>query len=183
MSDERKPKIKIATTSLAGCFGCHMSLLDIDEKIIDLVELVEFDRSPFTDIKQVSDCDLGIIEGAVANAENVEVLKEFRQHCKTLVAVGACALNGGIPAMRNQFTLEECLAESYVNGMGLDKPCIPDDPELPMLLDKVYPVQQVVKIDYVLPGCPPPAEQIWSLLIALIEGREPEILPGDIRYD
>jgi len=176
-------KIKIATVSLAGCFGCHMSILDIDEKIIDLVELVEFDRSPLTDIKQVSECDIGIIEGAVANAENVEVLKDFRKQCKTLVAMGACALSGGIPAMRNHFTLEQCLRESYVNGTGLENSCIPDDVELPMLLNKVYPVHQVVKVDYVMPGCPPPADMIWNLLTALLEGRKPEFSAEDIRYD
>lgn len=176
-------KIRIATTSLAGCFGCHLSILDIDEKFIDLVQLVEFDRSPLTDIKQVSDCDIGIIEGAVANSENVEVLQEFRRQCKILIAIGACALNGGIPAMRNHFSLEECLKESYIDGLGLDNPKIPDDPELPMILNKVHPVQDVVKIDYVLPGCPPTAEMIWELLTALIEGREPNYTPQEIRYD
>jgi NAD-reducing hydrogenase small subunit len=176
-------KIKVATTSLAGCFGCHMSILDIDEKLIDLVELVEFDRSPINDIKQVGECDLGIIEGAVANSENVEVLREFRRQCKVLVAIGACALNGGIPAMRNHFSLAECLQESYVNGIGLDKPKIPTDPELPGLLNKVHPVQEVVKVDYSLPGCPPTAESIWELLTALLEGRQPQLGPEIIRYD
>ena len=100
-------KIKVATASLAGCFGCHMSLLDIDERIFELVELVEFDRTPLNDIKEIGECELGIIEGGVANADNVEVLRDFRKHCKTLVAMGACAVNGGIPAMRNQFELRD----------------------------------------------------------------------------
>ncbi len=176
-------KVKIATTSLAGCFGCHMSVLDIDEKLIDLIELVEFDRTPLTDNKQISDCDLGIIEGAVANSENVEVLRDFRQHCKTLVAIGACAVNGGIPAMRNHYSLQECIEESYVNGIGLDKARIPSDPELPGLLNKVHPVQEVVKIDYALPGCPPTAESIWELLTAVLQGREPDLNQEIIRYD
>lgn len=180
---ERRDKIRIATTGLAGCFGCHMSLLDIDEKIIDLVEVVEFNRSPLTDIKQVTDCDIGIIEGAVANSENVEVLREFRKNCKTIVAIGACALNGGIPAMRNHYTLEECLKESYVNGMGLDNALIPDDPELPRILNRVHPVQDVIKVDYMLPGCPPTADMIWDALSALIEGREPEFALEEVRYD
>ena len=94
-------KLKVATTSLAGCFGCHMSLLDIDERVIDLVKLVEFDRSPINDIKHCGPCDIGIIEGAVCNAENVHVLREFRANCKVLIACGACAVNGGLPAMRN----------------------------------------------------------------------------------
>ena len=82
-------KLKLATTSLAGCFGCHMSLLDIDERILTLIERVEFDRSPLTDIKTVGRCDLGLIEGGVCNAENVEVLRACRRQCKVLVAVGA----------------------------------------------------------------------------------------------
>ncbi|HQY46489.1 MAG TPA: NADP oxidoreductase, partial [Usitatibacteraceae bacterium] len=80
-------KLRVATTSLAGCFGCHMSILDIDERLFALVEKVEFDRSPLTDIKVVGECDVGIIEGGVCNAENVEVLREFRRRCKVLVAL------------------------------------------------------------------------------------------------
>ncbi len=132
-------KLRVATTSLAGCFGCHMSVLDIDERILDLVELVEFDRTPLTDIKQIGACDLGIIEGGVANAENVEVLREFRKHCKVLVAMGACAVNGGIPAMRNAFDLGDCLRESYVDGVGVHNPGVPNDPEIPLLLNQVHP--------------------------------------------
>jgi len=176
-------KLKVATASLAGCFGCHMSLLDIDERILDLVELVEFDRTPLTDIKEIGACDLGIIEGGVANAENLEVLREFREHCKILVAMGACALNGGIPAMRNQFALRECLEESYVRGPGLHNPGIPNDTEIPLLLDKVHPVHEVVKIDYFLPGCPPSADIIWTFLTALMEGKPIEFSYTQIHYD
>ena len=89
-----KPKIKIATTSLAGCFGCHMSFLDIDERLFTLLEHIEFDRSPLTDIKTISpDCDIGLIEGGLCNAENVHVLREFRKNCKVLIAIGACAIS------------------------------------------------------------------------------------------
>ena len=94
-------KLKVATTSLAGCFGCHMSFLDIDERILQLAEVAEFDRSPITDIKTCSeDVDIGLIEGGVCNSENVHVLREFRANCKVLIAVGACAVNGGLPAQR-----------------------------------------------------------------------------------
>lgn len=176
-------KIKVATASLCGCFGCHMSVLDIDERILELVEVVEFDRSPITDIKQVGPCDLGIIEGGVANAENVEVLLEFRRQCKTLVAMGACAINGGVPAMRNAFELEDCLKEAYVDGVGVHNPGIPKDPEIPLLLNKVHPIHEVVKVDYFLPGCPPTGDTIWTFLSELIAGKPISFPYTQIHYD
>jgi NAD-reducing hydrogenase small subunit len=176
-------KIRVATTSLCGCFGCHMSFLDIDERILQLVELVTFDRSPITDIKVIGECDLGLIEGGVANAENVEVLREFRRHCKTLVAVGACAVNGGIPAMRNRLTVKECLDEAYVSGVGVYNPGIPNDPEIPLLLNQVHPIHEVVKVDYFLPGCPPSADAIWTFLTELLSGQPIAFPYTQIRYD
>ena len=166
-------KFKVATCSLAGCFGCHMSFLDIDERIVPLIERVEFDRSPLTDVKHCSESvDIGLIEGGLCNVENVEVLREFRRHCKYVVAVGSCAITGGVPALRNKFTLEECLKEAYIDGIGVTTPKIPNDPEIPLLLNKVRPIHEVVKVDYVLPGCPPPGDAFWEFLMALVEGRE-----------
>jgi NAD-reducing hydrogenase small subunit len=176
-------KIKIATTSLAGCFGCHMSILDIDERILDLIKLVEFERSPINDIKTLARADIGIIEGGVANSENVETLKLFRERCTTLVSFGACAVTGGIPAMRNQFTLSACLEESYLDGIGIENPMIPDDPEIPLLLNKVHPIHEIVKVDYFLPGCPPGADTIWTFLTELIEGKPVSFPYGQIHYD
>ena len=176
-------KLTLATCSLAGCFGCHMSFLDIDERLVELVERVQFDRTPLTDIKRIGNCDIGMIEGGVANAENVSVLREFRAHCKLLVAVGACAISGGIPALRNQFTLQECLEESYVNGIGVEQPQIPDDLEIPLLLNKVHPIHEVVKVDYFLPGCPPSADALWTFLNELIEGKPIELAYEQIHYD
>ena len=178
-----EPKVKIATCSLAGCFGCHMSLLDLDERLFELAERVELDRSPLTDIKELSDCDLGLIEGGVCNAENVHVLMEFRARCKILVAIGACALNGGVPALRNQYDLKDCLEESYLRGIGLVNPQIPSDPEIPLLLNQVHPLHEVVKIDYFLPGCPPSADAIWTFVNQLLSG-QPLALPyTQIHYD
>jgi len=176
-------KLKIATCSLAGCFGCHMSLLDLDERLFDLAERVELDRSPLTDIKELGECDVGLIEGGVCNAENVHVLMEFRARCKILVAIGACALNGGIPAMRNQFDLKECLEESYVRGIGLVNAQIPNDPEIPLLLNKVHPLHEVVKIDYFLPGCPPSADTIWTFINELLSGQPIALSYTQIHYD
>ncbi|QQS50188.1 MAG: NADP oxidoreductase [Bacteroidota bacterium] len=178
----------VATTSLAGCFGCHMSLLDIDERILDLIQLVEFDKSPIDDIKKFSRrCDIGLIEGGCCNSENVHVLKDFRENCKILVSVGECAIMGGLPAMRNGIPLRECLEEAYLNGVTVrqsnEARIIPNDAELPILLDKVYPCHEVVKIDYHLPGCPPRADLIWEALIALVTGDAMKMPYDVIKYD
>ena len=176
-------KLRVATTSLAGCFGCHMSFLDIDERLFELIERIEFDRSPFTDIKTCGPCDIGFIEGGLCNAENVHVLREFREHCRILVAVGACAITGGLPAQRNHLDLQQCLQEVYETEVSLAKGGIPNDPELPLPLDKVHPLHEVVKIDYFLPGCPPSADAIWKFLNDLIAGQTPRLRGGLLHYD
>jgi NAD-reducing hydrogenase small subunit len=177
-------KFKVATVSLAGCFGCHMSFLDIDERLFELLEQIEFDRSPLTDIKEVGHCDIGLIEGGLCNAENVMVLREFRARCKTLVAVGACAINGGLPAQRNHLDLGAMLADVYRSRPGLAVGSgIPNDPELPLPLNKVHPIHEVVHVDYSLPGCPPSADAFWGFLTDLLAGRTPHLGHGLIRYD
>ena len=177
-------KVKVATCSLAGCFGCHMSLLDIDEKLLDLLELVEFDRSPINDIKTIcAPVDVGLIEGGVCNVENVHTLREFRRMCKVLVAVGECANTGGVPSMRNGIPLKRCLEESFVRGQGTENAHIPDDPELPLLLNRVRPLHHIVKIHHFLPGCPPSADAFWHFLTELLAGRNPALPSALIRFD
>ncbi|HQR23770.1 MAG TPA: NADP oxidoreductase [Steroidobacteraceae bacterium] len=178
-----KPKLRVATTSLAGCFGCHMSFLDIDERLFELLEHVEFDRSPLTDIKHCGPCDIGIVEGGLCNAENVQVLREFRANCKVLVAIGACAVTGGLPAQRNHLDLGQCLQEVYVTEPSVGLGRVPNDPELPLPLDKVHPLHEVVKVDYFIPGCPPSGDAIWKFLMDLVEGRTPKLGHGLISYD
>jgi NAD-reducing hydrogenase small subunit len=177
-------KARIATVSLAGCFGCHMSLLDIDERLWALVQRVEFDRSPLTDLKHCGACDIGLVEGGLCNAENVHVLREFRAHCKVLVAVGACAINGGLPAQRNSMDIGRILNHVYCERTGLAAGSrVPDDPELPLPLARVHPIHEVVHVDHFLPGCPPSADAIWAFLCALLDGRTPLPAHGAIRYD
>lgn len=174
-------KPKVATTSLAGCFGCHMSLLDIDDRILQLIELVDFDKSPVDDIKKFTGrCLVGLIEGGCCNEENVRVLQDFRKHCDVLISVGDCATMGGLPAMRNMIPLKECYEEAYVNGPTVYNPSgkVPNDKELPLLLDKVYPCHEVVKIDYHISGCPPSADTLWEILASLLHNK-----PIDLRYD
>jgi len=180
------PKPKIATISMAGCFGCHMSIADLDERLLDLLEVVDLDVSPLDDLKRFTGrCAVGLLEGGCCNEENVERLLEFRKHCDVLVAVGDCAINGDIPAMRNGIPLCECLEEAYLRGPTVHNPTgqIPNDRELPLLLDRVYPCHEVVKIDYSLPGCPPRPEAIWKALTALLDGKD-VALPYDVlKYD
>ena len=175
-------KVTVATCSLAGCFGCHMSLLDIDERIIDLAERLRFDRSPINDIKTISGpVDIGLVEGGVCNTENIETLREFRTNCKILIAVGACAMTGGVPALRNGLDVRDLLEESYINGVGLLEPQIPTDIELPHILEEVSPIHEVVKVDFFLPGCPPPADAFWHVLTDILDGRQPD-LPYDLLH-
>jgi len=176
-------RLKVATASLAGCFGCHMSLLDIDERLFELTRLVALDRSPLTDIKHCGACDVGLVEGGVCNAENVRVLRELRDRCGILVAVGACAITGGVPALRNNVDLWDCFREVYQYEPGTTKGVLPNDTELPLPFDKVRPIYEVVRIDYFLPGCPPPADAFWRLLIELAAGREPTLDAALIRFD
>lgn len=178
----------VATTSLAGCFGCHMSLLDIDEKILELIELVEFNKSPIDDIKTFTKrCNIGLIEGGCCNSENVHVLKDFRKNCDILISVGECAIMGGLPALRNNIPVKECIDEAYLNGPTVKENnvqrIIPNDDELPVLLDKVYPCHDVVKVDYYLPGCPPRADLIWKALVALVSGNEMDLPYEVIKFD
>jgi len=181
-----KAKPRVATTSLAGCFGCHMSFLDIDERILDLAELIEFDKSPIDDFKEFTGpCAIGLIEGGCANEENVKVLRDFRKHCEILISVGDCATMGGIPALRNMVPLEDCLREAYVDGPSVYNPAgeIPNDVEIPLMLNKVYPAHEVVMIDYHLPGCPPPADTFYAALTALLSDEPVELPYPLIKYD
>lgn len=175
-------KLKIATCSLAGCFGCHMSLLDIDEHVFELMMHVEFDRSPLDDINTIGPCDIGFVEGGVCNAQNMHVLQAFRKNCTTLIACGSCAITGGVPAMRNNVDLWGCFREVYQYEPGTEGRIIPNDPELPLPFDKVRPVYELLHIDHFLPGCPPSADAIWACLADLIAGRVPK--PDRLlRYD
>ena len=179
-------KPKIATASLAGCFGCHMSILDIDERILTVAELIQFDKSPVTDIKTFTGrCLVGLVEGGCCTEENVDVLKDFREHCDILIALGDCAMQGGIPALRNSIPLKECLDEAYLNGPTVYNPDkqIPNDEEIPLILDRVYTCQEVVKIDYFLPGCPPSADTIFETLVALLTDKPIDLPYELIKYD
>jgi len=176
----------IATISLAGCFGCHMSFLDIDLQLLELIELVEFNRSPLTDIKKITKrCDIGIIEGGCCNDENIRTLIEFRKNCDVLISLGECAIMGGLPALRNNIPLGDCLEEAYLKVPTTiqGNQVIPHHEELPKILDKVYPCHHIVKIDYFLPGCAPSSQSIWKTIENIITGNKQAIPYEYLKYD
>jgi NAD-reducing hydrogenase small subunit len=177
-------KPKVASDWLAGCSGCHMSLLDIDERIVKVVELADIRATPITDLKEPdkSGVDVGILEGAVNLSTNVEVAHRMRQRCKILVALGDCAVFGGVLTMRNFFNMEDALRRAYIETESTDSEGkIPSDPELgkPEL---VKAVNDVVKVDVFVPGCPPDPDVIFYVLAELAQGRIPEIKDDKLHW-
>lgn len=175
-------KVKVATDWLDACAGCHMSLLDIDERIVELVKHVQFTSSPITDLKHPpkEGVDVGILTGAVGTTHQEEVAKEMRERAKILIAVGDCAVFGGICTMRNFFDKEEVLRRGYIETESTDdEGKVPRSEELGKPLDRVKAVNEVVKVDIHIPGCPPPANALWYALTELLQGRIP-VLTGDL---
>src|SRR3989338_8707607 len=144
-------KKKIATVWLAGCSGCHMSLLDIDERILDVAKLADIVKSPIVDGKEFPDVDIALVEGAVASDEHLREIKHIRAHSKVLVSLGDCAVTGNVAAMRNYLTKEEVLKRAYIEAESNENGVIPDSPEIQKLIDRVRPLHEVVAIDYFIP--------------------------------
>jgi NAD-reducing hydrogenase small subunit len=170
-------KPKVSTDWLAACAGCHMSLLDMDERIIKLVELADIRATPITDLKEPdkSGLDVGILTGAVNTTTNEEVALRMRERCKILVALGDCAVFGGVVAMRNFFKLEDALKRAYIETESTDaEGKIPTSPELGRPTE-VRALSEVVPVDICIPGCPPEADVIFYALAELAQGRLPEI--------
>ena len=175
-------KAKIATLWFSGCAGCHMSLLDIDEVLIDLAGRIELCNSPVTDLKVFPEggVDVTLIEGAVANEEHLHLVKEARRKSKILIAFGDCAVTGNVPGLRNGLPTDAMIEAIYgpdatTNGK------LPYD-VVPSLLDRVRPVHEVVPVEYFLHGCPPPAGVIAKAILALLDGKTPELVGEDLKF-
>ena len=171
-------KIRLATAWLGGCAGCNMSFLDLDEFLIDLADAVDLVYSPVVDVKDYPEnVDLCLIEGAVCNEDNLEILHKIRARTKVLVSFGDCAVTGNVPAMRNPFggdNVENVLQCAYVDH-AQNNPSVPKaDGIVPQLLERVRPVHEMVFVEYFLPGCPPPAARIKSLVAQLLAGTAPK---------
>lgn len=169
-------KVTVASDWLTGCAGCHMSFLDIDERLVELINHASLTSMPITDLKHPPEggVDVGILEGAVNNSATEATAKMMRSRCKTLVALGDCAVFGGVPAIRNQFNKDDALRRAYVDSESTVDGKIPDDPEL-AVVQETRPLDQVVQVDVHLPGCPPPPDAIYFALKELVEGRKPEL--------
>jgi NAD-reducing hydrogenase small subunit len=177
-------KPKVSTDWLAACAGCHMSLLDMDERIVQLTELVDIRATPITDLKEPdeSGVTVGVLTGAVNTTTNEEVARRMRERCKILVALGDCAVFGGVIAMRNFFKLEDALKRAYVETESTDSEGkIPTDPELGVPT-RVRAVKEVVKVDIAVPGCPPDADVIFYALSELAQGRIPELKDDKLQW-
>lgn len=166
-------KPRLSTVWLGGCSGCHMSFLDLDERLIDLAGRVDFGASPFTDCKEFPESDITLVEGAVANEEHLAHICTVRQRTRTLVSLGDCAVTGNVTALRNMFSVEDVLNRAYRETAAVVTGIPGGNGAVPRLLERVRPVHEVVPVDYFIPGCPPSADVIHEFLIALLEGREP----------
>ena len=170
-------KPTIASDWMAGCSGCHMSLLDMDERLAAIAQVADIRATPITDLKEPDEAgvDVGILEGAVNNSSNEEVAHRMRSRCTVLVALGDCAVFGGVPAMRNFFTLEESLRRAYVETESTEAGSqVPTDPELGRP-QTVRALQDVVPVDVFVPGCPPDPAVIDYVLTELAAGRTPQL--------
>ncbi len=177
-------RLRLATVWLGGCSGCHMSFLDLDEFLIDLADRVDVVFSPVVDAKEYPEgVDLVLVEGAVANEDNLAMIRRVRERTRVLISFGDCAVTGNVTALRNPIGgADAVLRRSFVEQTDLD-PQIPLAPGvLPVLLDRVRPVHAVVPVDVYLPGCPPPATRIRAVLEQLLEGRPAHLAGREIKF-
>jgi len=162
-------KLKLATVWLDGCSGCHMSFLDMDERLLEIADLVDVVYSPIVDTKDYPDeVDIALVEGAVASVDDEKKIKKIRAHTKLLVAMGDCAITANVPAMRNPIGPEAILDRAYIENASAQQqiPCV----VVPQLLSIVRPIHEFVEVDVYLPGCPPSADTFHTALTALITG-------------
>ncbi len=179
-------KTKIACLTLADCCACSLIQSMLDQRRKEAADLFEWVTLPFHGVATLSErCALGLIQGACLHEAHVRQLEQFRARCDLLLAVGSCAADGGYAALRNRVTLKQCLEQAYRHDPILYNPMgrLPDDPELPLPLDRVYACNEIVSIDCRLPGCPPTPDALWQTMRALLAD-EPIRLPYDlIKYD
>ena len=173
-SNVNNAKVKAATIWLDGGSGCHMSFLDMDERLVELLERIDLVYSPLVDYKDFPEMvDVTLVEGAVSSHEDLEKIKKVREHTKILVSLGDCAITANVPSMRNPFGVDAIMKHAYIDT-AVTKNIIPNE-VIPQLFEYSRPVHNFVKVDLFLQGCPPPADAIYFLLTELLEGRMPDL--------
>jgi len=173
-------KIKFATIWLDGCSGCHMSLLDIDERLLDVFSKIELVYGPFVDFKRFpSGVDFAFVEGAVSNDEDEEKILEIRDKTKVLVSFGDCAVTSNVPGMRNHYKIKDLMQRAYDDNADIKEKT--PKTGIPHLISHARPIHEFVTVDVFLPGCPPPADVIHYVISELIDGRLPD-LTGKTRF-
>lgn len=167
-------KARVATLWLDGCSGCHMSLLDMDERLLELAGKIDVVFSPLVDQKEFPEnVDVALVEGAVSSDEDLEKIRKVRARTRVLVSLGDCAVTANIPSMRNPFTVGDVLDRAYVENTTL-RPGAPFE-AVPTLLPQARPIHEYVTVDVYVPGCPPSADTIYTVLSDLLEGRCPDL--------
>jgi NAD-reducing hydrogenase small subunit len=176
-------KPRVATVWLGGCSGCHMSFLDMDERLIELAEKIDLVYSPIADVKEFpKDVDVTLIEGAVANVENEEFAKTIRRNSRLVVSFGDCAVSGNVTAMRNPCGVENVLHRAYIELADVT-PQIPREYQtIAELMVTAKPLHEIIKVDAFIHGCPPTADQIWFAVNEILEGRMPAVSTVFLRY-
>lgn len=167
-------KVRLATAWLDGCSGCHMSILDMDERLIELVSKMDLVYGPYVDIKVFpEEVDVALVEGAVSSEEDKHKIRMIRERSKILVSLGDCGVTANIPSMRNPFTVDSVLDRGYIENADQNNQ-IPRD-SVPLLLTHARPIHEYVQVDAFIPGCPPPADAIYYAISELLEGRIPDM--------
>lgn len=167
-------KVKLNIEWLSDCGGCHCAIVDLHEKILDVLKAVEIQRCPIlTDIKDYPHAKVGLVSGAIRTEHDRHAAEEMRKSCDLIIAFGTCAVYGGLPGAGCAHTREDILQTVYVKSPTTVPGAMPET-HVSSMEATVTPLDEVIDVDLYLPGCPPHPAFIFDALIALIEGREPK---------